>query len=275
LGNRGRRAVVDLSVLRKAVLGSSPLVEVATVTCTPARTTSVEPETDRALALVLVRRGSFRRRTNGREALLDATCGYVQRPGEEQVFSHSDERGDVCTVISFASEIAPGEAWEGGTALDRIPTETDVDLAHRQLIAACTEGIDGSELVEATLSLADRMLQSTAGRVTRRYRAAAERQRRLADAAREIMNIEPGTSLVSLARELGVSPRHLSRLFHEHIGMTLTDYRNVLRTRLAIEAIAAGAPSLARLAAELGFADQSHLTRTVRRLTGQPPSAHR
>jgi AraC-like DNA-binding protein len=34
-------------------------------------------------------------------------------------------------------------------------------------------------------------------------------------------------------------------------------------------------PSLGRLAAELHFADQAHLTRTVHRLTGQTPSAHR
>jgi len=42
--------------------------------------------------------------------------------------------------------------------------------------------------------------------------------------------------------------------------------------RNAIERIAGGERSLARLAADLGFADHAHLTRAVKRETGAPPS---
>src|SRR5262249_3344747 len=38
-----------------------------------------------------------------------------------------------------------------------------------------------------------------------------------------------------LAEIAGTSPRHLSRLFHEHVGMHLADYRNRLRAALARE----------------------------------------
>jgi AraC-like DNA-binding protein len=48
-----------------------------------------------------------------------------------------------------------------------------------------------------------------------------------------------------------------------------------LRTRAALEHLAGGEQSLARLAAYLGFADQSHLCRVIRRETGRPPSALR
>jgi hypothetical protein len=75
-------------VLQKRVLSKSRLVAVATVTCSATRAASAEPETGNAYALVIVRRGCFRRRLNGLEALLDPTCAYVQRPGEEQIFSH-------------------------------------------------------------------------------------------------------------------------------------------------------------------------------------------
>ena len=34
-----------------------------------------------------------------------------------------------------------------------------------------------------------------------------------------------------------------------------------------------GSPSLARIAAELGYADQAHLTRDFRATLGRPPSA--
>jgi AraC-like DNA-binding protein len=262
-------------VLQKRVLSTSQLVEVATVTCSANRATSADPETGNAYALVIVRRGCFRRRLSGLEALLDPTCAYVQRPGEEQTFSHPYDGGDICTMIALAPEIVPGEVLEADPAFNRIPTANAFEVAHRQLVAACTAGIDASELLDATLALTNRLLHRTAAPAAGRSRATHERQRRLADAAREILNVEPATTLASLAHELGVSPRQLSRLFPHHVGMTLSKYRNALRTRTALEAIAAGAPSLARLAAELGFADQAHLTRTVHRLTGRPPSAHR
>jgi AraC-like DNA-binding protein len=262
-------------VLQKRVLSTSQLVEVATVTCSANSATPAEPETGNAYALVIVRRGYFRRRINGLEALLDATCAYVQRPGEEQTFSHPHDGGDVCTMITLAPKIVPGEVLEADSAFDRIPTANALEVAHRQLVAACTAGIDASELLDGTLALTNRLLPGTAAPAAGRSRATHERQRRLVDAARELLNVEPATTLPSLAHELGVSPRHLSRLFPQHVGMTLSKYRNALRTRTALEAIAAGAPSLARLAAELGFADQAHLTRTVHRLTGRPPSAHR
>jgi transcriptional regulator GlxA family with amidase domain len=39
-----------------------------------------------------------------------------------------------------------------------------------------------------------------------------------------------------------------------------------------LERVAAGERSLARIAADLGFADHAHLTRVVRRQAGAPPS---
>jgi AraC-like DNA-binding protein len=48
-----------------------------------------------------------------------------------------------------------------------------------------------------------------------------------------------------------------------------------LRVRAALERLAGGERQLARLAADLGFADQAHLTRAVRAETGATPSALR
>ena len=48
-----------------------------------------------------------------------------------------------------------------------------------------------------------------------------------------------------------------------------------LRARAALERLAEGEQNLARLAAELGFADQSHLCRVVRSETGATPAALR
>lgn len=71
------------------------------------------------------------------------------------------------------------------------------------------------------------------------------------------------------------SPHHLSRIFHSVTGTTISRHRRRLRARRALERLAAGDRDLARLAFELGFADQSHLCRVLRVETGQMPSALR
>src|SRR5262249_14084399 len=77
--------------------------------------------------------------------------------------------------------------------------------------------------------------------------------------------------LTTMARMIGVSPHHLSRVFHQETGQTLARYRNRLRVRAALDRIEGGERNLAGLAADLGFSDHAHLTRTVRSELGNPP----
>lgn len=71
-----------------------------------------------------------------------------------------------------------------------------------------------------------------------------------------------------LARIAGLSPFHFSRTFRRSVGVT--PHRYVMRTRLkrARELLREGRLSFAQIAAETGFADQSHLSRWVRRVHG-------
>jgi AraC-like DNA-binding protein len=87
--------------------------------------------------------------------------------------------------------------------------------------------------------------------------------------------LDPTLGVIELAALAGTSPHHLSRTFVRETGEGIARYRNRLRMRLALERVAAGATNLARLAAELGFADQSHFCSVVRRTYGVPPSALR
>jgi transcriptional regulator GlxA family with amidase domain len=89
---------------------------------------------------------------------------------------------------------------------------------------------------------------------------------------RETLALDPRIRVVQLARQTAVSPHHLSRIFAAETGQTISAYRNCLRARIALERVAAGERSLARIAADLGFADHAHLTRVVRRQAGAPPS---
>jgi AraC-like DNA-binding protein len=102
-----------------------------------------------------------------------------------------------------------------------------------------------------------------------------EARRRAVAGVREALAADPDLSLAQLARELSISPHHLSRTFRAQTGETIARHRMRLRTRTVLERLAAGDTDLARLAAESGFADQSHLSRVIRSETGATPRALR
>ena len=74
---------------------------------------------------------------------------------------------------------------------------------------------------------------------------------------------------------MGTSPFHLARVFRSITGESIHEHRVGLRVRAALERIAAGEDDLTRLALDLGFGDHAHLTNTIRRELGRPPSALR
>jgi len=78
-----------------------------------------------------------------------------------------------------------------------------------------------------------------------------------------------------LAQIAGTSPRHLSRLFHEHVGMHLADYRNRLRAALAHELISQTQLDMERVAERAGFASTRQLRRIWRKLHTTSPRHER
>jgi AraC family transcriptional regulator len=81
-------------------------------------------------------------------------------------------------------------------------------------------------------------------------------------------------TLQALAAEVSVHPTHLARAFRQHYGCTVGDLVRDLRVAFAKERIRSGC-ALADVAAEAGFADQSHFTRTFRIATGMTPAEWR
>jgi AraC-like DNA-binding protein len=75
-----------------------------------------------------------------------------------------------------------------------------------------------------------------------------------------------------IARELGVSERHLRRRFHAAAGYGPKMLARVLRFRRFVDGIDGGRADLAALAFEVGYADQAHMTRETTRLAGLPPA---
>lgn len=82
-------------------------------------------------------------------------------------------------------------------------------------------------------------------------------------------------SLTMLAADCGVHPVYLARVFRRHYTQSIGSFMLQNRLRLAMHCLATTAEPIARIALECGFADQSHLTRLLRRETGSTPARFR
>jgi AraC-like DNA-binding protein len=261
-----------ICVRSSAVLAVTEDAVIYTVTCADDhhRWSSAEPP--RARGLVLVRSGLFRVRGHGGETLAETTTGYLQHPDRDMQFAHP-RGGDVCTSVSVSDDFWQANfAAAGAAEADAVPVDARVETAHLMLLRATAVGDPHYAVTERLLELiggavrADPRVRSHAGISTRLVRAARE----------AVLADDPeATTLTGLARHLGVSPYHLSRMFTAHMGTGLTQYRNRIRVSRALHRLHHGEDNLAQLALDLGFADQAHLTRTITSHVGQPPAALR
>jgi AraC-like DNA-binding protein len=218
--------------------------------------------------IVLVRRGRFRRQADGVSAYVDPTLGYVGAPGQEERFSHP-AGGDTCTAIRIDRRL-----WSS-VATAKVPevlrVDAAVDLAHRRLLLSARES-------DVDFAVTERLVDLAISAAGRQPRIAPSRT----DAALMAMACEAigadhpaAAGLIPLADLFGVSPYRLSRVFSARMGISITRYRNRMRAGRAVDAIEAGEAQLGTLARRLGFADQAHLTRTVKQHYGHTPTALR
>ncbi len=122
-------------------------------------------------------------------------------------------------------------------------------------------------LVSEIAALASRAALSTAEETTARW---LEWTRDLLEA-----RLAEHPALGPLARTVGVHPVHLARAFRKRYGRSVGEYVRQLRVESACERLSASDAPLGEVAAETGFADQSHFTRTFKRYTGRTPGEYR
>lgn len=128
------------------------------------------------------------------------------------------------------------------------------EAVRRRLLLAYLDGVLGPQL--------DRVASDTAYRVVR--------------AAEDLMRERIHVALEPIAEQVNVSPRSLQRMFGRYVGATPLWVLRRYRLQDAAAAIDAGeGQDLAALAADLGFADQAHFTRSFAAVIGVPPSRYR
>jgi len=86
---------------------------------------------------------------------------------------------------------------------------------------------------------------------------------------------DPAWRLDEWARERALAPASVSRGFRKVFGVTPAAYRLGARARNAFRMIAGSGQSFAAVAATTGFADQAHMSRAIRVLTGASPGSWR
>jgi AraC-like DNA-binding protein len=145
--------------------------------------------------------------------------------------------------------------------------ETDLSGDHPFARVLFQQLGDTRSCIEAAAVLA----RAVAGRVRDRT---APRTRATASALELVRRTAGGLPVGSIARVTGSSVRHLRRTVRLEAGISLKAYARVTRLLQAVTAAdRSPTPHWARIAADAGFCDQSHLVRECGALTGLGPGA--
>ncbi len=83
-------------------------------------------------------------------------------------------------------------------------------------------------------------------------------------------------TVTEIASVIGISRRHLERLFTTHVGLSPKSFCKILRIQSVLKSLDTN-PSrpLARLAVDSGFTDQAHLARDFKSIMGMSIGAYR
>jgi len=85
-------------------------------------------------------------------------------------------------------------------------------------------------------------------------------------------NFNADVTVADAAAIAGLSPNYLSTLFHQHAGITISDFLVRLRIEEAGRLIREEHISVADAAKAVGYTDARHFARKFKILTGSPPS---
>ncbi|MCU0635010.1 MAG: helix-turn-helix domain-containing protein [Gemmatimonadaceae bacterium] len=154
-------------------------------------------------------------------------------------------------------------AWRNRVA----PLAQVVGAAHSAALVECLVSAKGASPVEAAVARASADWVQT---IDRRGRPAIDPVVR---AALLVLEAVAGARAVArVAADVGVARRTLERRVLMVTGTTLKALARGMRLRATVRALHQSARPLAAVAADAGFADQSHLAREVSQLLGTTPT---
>jgi len=197
--------------------------------------------------------------------VLDRVADEVFGLSADQYRLQRSERRNDSTIADIAGVLAR-EALSRDRA-GGLFSQSLANILAVHLLRHYATGVDGDALEPSVL----------AGRQAAQVGPTSAGQPRAVAQALEFIhqNYARDLMLSDIASAVNLSPFHLSRLFKRTLGVSL--YQHVLQVRVtsARSLLASSGRSLAEIAAAVGFADQSHLTRHFKRVTGVTPRRFR
>lgn len=187
-----------------------------------------------------------------------------------------------CHAEDHESDVASLNVELNGTWLRRIadlvaPLDQPAEFGGDQIAAAGVEILrelrrDDRDSVLAIEGLTFEILAASAGA---RDGVDKRAPRWLRDAC-DLLNAQVGAvSLRAIAAEANVHPVYFAATFRRFLGCSVGEYQRRHRFEYARRKLADPELTLAEVAVDAGFADQSHLTRTFKRFSGMTPSRYR
>ncbi len=216
--------------------------------------------------------GRLLRAGAGAVALLDPDVVHTGQAGTAAGWSYRVLYPKVSVVTDVAAELG----WPAGTP--RFPQTVLYDPATAALVRSAHRSAEhGDDLASSTL-LRTALAELLRGHAAGGPAAGPDRSRRAPAAVgvvRDLLHerLEDPPTLAELASMTELSQFALLRAFRAEMGLPPHAYLNQLRVRRARLLLDNGVPA-ADVAAQVGFADQAHLTRHFKRVVGVPPAAY-
>jgi AraC family transcriptional regulator len=130
---------------------------------------------------------------------------------------------------------------------------------------------------EASRLIIEGLLLEISGEFLRVRECAEHKPPKWLDDVRDYVhaNFTRRLTLASIGKAANAHPVHVAQTFRRFHQCTIGDYLRRLRIEFACQELAHGETSLSEIAAQAGFADQSHFNRTFKRMVGIAPSQYR
>jgi AraC-like DNA-binding protein len=208
-----------------------------------------------------IRASSFARHVHEEAYAALVLAGRYEEAGDHGRFSV--KIGDVIFHEEFEAHL--DRFPESGAVVLNLP------LPRGRFAAGLAHVADGDAVARVAERNCEDAVELLGSMVANRERTFADWPDELAAALIE----DPSLRLSRWGETQGIAPWAISRGFSLVFGISPEAFRARARARNALKMIRESHGSLARIAAELGFSDQSHMTRSVKQLTGMAPRAWR
>lgn len=183
-----------------------------------------------------------------------------------------EEAGDTGRRRVSAGDVVVHRPWEAH--LNRTPA-AGAQVLNLPLTAEGLSAFGRVDDIDALVRTAQRDPVEAAEQLRAMFRPTAATVADWPDLLAEALSGGDADSLGDWAERLNLSPEHLSRGFAKVFGITPQRFRFEARSRAALRDLTLTTTPLVELALAHGFADQAHLTRSLRAFSGRTPGAWR